>query len=47
MSPALSALTGESRSTEVLATDPMIQKVVELFEARPLHLEYEDGTEPT
>jgi len=25
-----------------LAGDPMIQKVVELFEARPLHLEYEE-----
>jgi DNA polymerase-3 subunit gamma/tau len=33
---------GESRRPEALAADPMIQKVVELFEARPLHLEYDD-----
>ncbi len=26
---------------ELLAADPMIQKIVELFEARPLHLEYD------
>ena len=34
--------SGEYRRTEVLAADPMVQKVVELFEARPLHLEYDD-----
>ncbi|MGE3818410.1 MAG: DNA polymerase III subunit gamma/tau [Isosphaeraceae bacterium] len=27
---------------EELETDPLVRKVVELFEARPLHLEYED-----
>jgi hypothetical protein len=27
--------------------DPMVQKVVELFEARPVHLEYEEDPEPT
>ena len=32
----------EPRRTEILAADPMVQKVVELFEARPLHLEYDD-----
>jgi len=30
-----------------LAGDPMIQKVVELFEARPLHLEYEEDSPPS
>ncbi|HKM53086.1 MAG TPA: hypothetical protein VJY33_06705, partial [Isosphaeraceae bacterium] len=47
MSPAPSAPAGEQRPTEILAVDPMVQKVVELFEARPLHLEYEDDSEPT
>jgi DNA polymerase III subunit gamma/tau len=32
----------EPRRPEILAADPMVQKVVELFEARPLHLEYDD-----
>jgi DNA polymerase-3 subunit gamma/tau len=32
----------EPRRGDILAADPMIQKVVELFEARPLHLEYDD-----
>ncbi len=35
----------ELRRPELLAADPMIQKVVELFEARPLHLEYDDDPE--
>ncbi|MFO0891806.1 MAG: DNA polymerase III subunit gamma/tau [Isosphaeraceae bacterium] len=30
---------------DLLAADPMIQKVVELFEARPFHLEYESAPE--
>ncbi len=30
-----------------LAGDPMVQKVVELFEARPLHLEYEEDPPPS
>ena len=30
------------RRPELLAADPMVQKIVELFEARPLHLEYHD-----
>ena len=47
MSPAPSPLAGEPRPTEILAVDPMVQKVVELFEARPLHLEYDDDSEPT
>jgi len=47
MSPAPAAPAGEPRPTEILAVDPMVQKVVELFEARPLHLEYEDDSEPT
>jgi DNA polymerase-3 subunit gamma/tau len=47
MSAVPSAPVGEPRPTEILADDPMIQKVVELFEARPLHLEYDDDPEPT
>ena len=47
MSPAPAAPAGEPRPTEILAVDPMVQKVVELFEARPLHLEYDDDSEPT
>lgn len=30
-----------------LADDPMIQKVVELFEARPVHLEAEEDLSPS
>jgi hypothetical protein len=37
--------SGEPRRPELLAADPMIQKVVELFEARPLHLEYDDDSD--
>ncbi len=37
--------SSELRRPEILAADPMIQKVVELFEARPLHLEYDDDPE--
>jgi DNA polymerase-3 subunit gamma/tau len=39
----------ESRRADQLMNDPMVQKVVELFEARVLHLEYEgdqDGDDP-
>ena len=35
----------EPRRPEILAADPMVQKVVELFEARPLHLEYDDDSD--
>jgi DNA polymerase-3 subunit gamma/tau len=35
----------DSRRPDRLAADPMIQKVVELFEARPLHLDYDDPTD--
>jgi DNA polymerase III subunit gamma/tau len=35
----------DARRPERLAADPMIQKVVELFEARPLHLDYDDPTD--
>ena len=38
--------TAEARRPDALATDPMIQKVVELFEARPVQLEYDDD-DPT
>ncbi len=39
--------SAEVRRPELLAGDSMVQKVVELFEARPLHLEYDDDPEPT
>jgi DNA polymerase-3 subunit gamma/tau len=45
--PARTALPDtatDSRRPDALAHDPMIQKVVELFEARPMHLEYEDDS---
>jgi DNA polymerase III subunit gamma/tau len=32
----------DARGPDALMADPMLQKVVELFEARPLQLEYED-----
>ena len=43
-SPALAvSTTGGSRPRdEVLETDSMVRKVVELFEARRLHSEYEE-----
>jgi hypothetical protein len=45
-SPAAGAgIAADSRRPERLAADPMIQKVVELFEARPLHLDYDDPTD--
>jgi DNA polymerase III subunit gamma/tau len=33
-----------SRRRDEVEADPMVRKVVELFEARPLHVEYEDET---
>ena len=36
----------EPRRPELLAADSMVQRVVELFEARPIHLEYEDDPDP-
>ncbi|QEH35067.1 DNA polymerase III subunit tau [Aquisphaera giovannonii] len=36
----------EARRPEVLAGDPIVQRMVELFEARPLHLEYEEEPRP-
>jgi DNA polymerase-3 subunit gamma/tau len=35
----------ESQRPDPLAADPMVHKVVELFEARPFHTEYEPGPE--
>jgi DNA polymerase-3 subunit gamma/tau len=32
----------EGRPPDVLASDPMVQKIVELFEARPFRLEYDE-----
>lgn len=43
--PGQTGSPGEPRRGETLAADPMIQKVVELFEARPLHLEYDDDSD--
>jgi DNA polymerase-3 subunit gamma/tau len=39
------ALSSDLRRPEHLATDPMVQKIVELFEARPIHLEYDDDSD--
>jgi DNA polymerase III subunit gamma/tau len=36
------ASQADARGPDALMADPMLQKVVELFEARPLQLEYED-----
>ena len=41
--PAMTADPAMRRRDEVEG-DPMVRKVVELFEARPLHVEYEDET---
>jgi DNA polymerase-3 subunit gamma/tau len=35
--------SGAGRTADVLTADPMVQQVIELFEARPLHVEYDDG----
>ncbi|MBV8609632.1 MAG: DNA polymerase III subunit gamma/tau [Singulisphaera sp.] len=43
-SPAQAATPGRRGDP---AGDPMVQKVVELFEARPLHLEYEEDSSPS
>jgi DNA polymerase III subunit gamma/tau len=40
--PSPDASQAEARRPDALMADPMIQKVVELFEARPLQLEYDD-----
>ena len=40
------ASSADVRRPEILAGDPMVQKVVELFEARPMHLEYDNDPEP-
>jgi DNA polymerase-3 subunit gamma/tau len=36
----------EPRRSDLAAADPLIKKVVELFEARPLHMEYEEEAGP-
>ena len=36
--------TKPGKRDEVLEGDPMVRKVVELFEARPLHVDYDDDT---
>jgi DNA polymerase-3 subunit gamma/tau len=33
---------GDPRRADAFASDPLVQKVIELFEARPLQMEYED-----
>lgn len=43
--PAADAPPVEARRGDQLADDPMIQKIVELFEARMLHLDYEGDRE--
>ena len=42
LSPSPTGPSTAARRREELEGDPMVRKVVELFEARPLHLEYED-----
>jgi DNA polymerase-3 subunit gamma/tau len=41
-SPSPSAPSASARRRDELEGDPMVRKVVELFEARPWHLEFED-----
>ena len=41
-SPTLPASTGPRPQDEILETDSMVRKVVELFEARRLHTEYDE-----
>jgi DNA polymerase-3 subunit gamma/tau len=43
---SLESRPADSRRPDALMADPMVQKVVELFEARTLQLEYDD-TDPT
>jgi len=43
---SLDSKQADSRRPDALMADPMVQKVVELFEARTLQLEYDD-TDPT
>jgi hypothetical protein len=43
---SLDSRPADVRRTDALMADPMVQKVVELFEARTLQLEYDD-TDPT
>jgi DNA polymerase-3 subunit gamma/tau len=40
---ATDARTPDARRADVLASDPMIQKIIELFEARSLLFEYEEA----
>jgi DNA polymerase-3 subunit gamma/tau len=39
---AADARTPDARRADILASDPMIQKIIELFEARSLVFEYEE-----
>ncbi len=43
---SLNAKPMNSQQPDALMADPLVQKVVELFEARTLQLEYDD-TDPT
>jgi hypothetical protein len=40
---AIPAASGPVNHREKLEGDPMVQKVIELFDARPFHLEAEEG----
>lgn len=44
--PAVAAAPSAPGRTDELAADPMVQKVVELFEARPIHLEMDEDGPP-
>ena len=41
-----SQASAPAERTAAVAADPFIQKIVELFEARPLHLEFDDADTP-
>jgi DNA polymerase-3 subunit gamma/tau len=44
--PSLRSSHPEPRTAELLAQDSLVQRIVELFEARQIHLEYEDEPDP-
>jgi DNA polymerase-3 subunit gamma/tau len=44
--PNLRSSHPEPRTAELLAQDSLVQRIVELFEARQIHLEYEDEPDP-
>ena len=41
------AVNGRRRGDATVDDDPLVRKVVELFEARRLHLDYDEQSPPT